>query len=198
MRTSVQHKIDVDWVGPYIKHEPLLDDPPKIQLPSLSIGGTLKTKKEIVKTIADEIGLTQLKTKEIVQKTFDAIIDALVSDGRIELRNFGIFEVKKRSARRGRNPKTGDQVEVPEKLVVTFKPGKQMEQRVQQLQVPTLKQAMAEAAKLQREKEAAGQNPPTSTPPKPGASTGIPAPNIAPKDDSIKGTSRPSNEVDRP
>ncbi len=88
------------------------------------------TKKEIVRTISDEIGLTQLKTKEIVQKTFDAIIDALATEGRIELRNFGVFEVKKRAARKARNPRTGDQVEVPEKYVVTFKPGKEMEARV--------------------------------------------------------------------
>ena len=91
------------------------------------------TKKEIVRTISDDIGLTQLKTKEIVQKTFDAIIDALAVEGRIELRNFGVFEVKKRAARKARNPRTGDQVEVPEKFVVTFKPGKEMEARVTQL-----------------------------------------------------------------
>ena len=52
------------------------------------------TKKEIVKTISDEIGLTQLKTKEIVQKTFDAIVETLVDERRIELRNFGVFEVR--------------------------------------------------------------------------------------------------------
>ena len=91
------------------------------------------TKKEIVRAISDEIGLTQLKTKEIVQKTFDAIIDALAKEGRIELRNFGVFEVKKRAARTARNPRTGDQVEVPEKCVVTFKAGKEMEARVTQL-----------------------------------------------------------------
>ena len=88
------------------------------------------TKKEIVKTISEEIGLTQLKTKEIVQKTFDAIIEALATEHRIELRNFGVFEVKKRAARDARNPKTGDKVHVPEKMVVTFKPGKEMEERV--------------------------------------------------------------------
>ena len=92
------------------------------------------TKKEIVKTISEEIGLTQLKTKEIVQKTFDAIIDTLVTDGRIELRNFGVFEVKKRAARSARNPRTGDKVLVPEKLVVTFKPGKEMEARVREME----------------------------------------------------------------
>jgi len=91
------------------------------------------TKKEIVKTISEELGLTQLKTKEIVQKTFDAIVQALLEEGRIELRNFGVFEVKKRASRKARNPRTGQRVDVPEKWVVTFKPGKEMEERVRVL-----------------------------------------------------------------
>lgn len=92
------------------------------------------TKKEIVKTISEEMQLTQLKTKEIVQKTFDAIVETLVTEGRIELRNFGVFEVKKRAARKARNPRTGDRVDVKEKYVVTFKPGKEMEERVRQME----------------------------------------------------------------
>ena len=73
------------------------------------------TKKEIVRTISEELGLTQLKTKEIVQRTFDAIVETLVEEtqrklekgnggtlGRIELRNFGVFEVKKRAPRKAR------------------------------------------------------------------------------------------------
>lgn len=91
------------------------------------------TKKEIVKQISDRIGLTQLKTKEIVQLTFDAIVDTLLTEKRIELRNFGVFEVKLRKARKARNPRTGDKVEVPPKHVVTFKPGKEMEERVRRL-----------------------------------------------------------------
>lgn len=59
------------------------------------------TKKEIVRTISEEIGLTQLQTKEIVQKTFDAIVETLVADRRIELRNFGVFEVKRRAPPQG-------------------------------------------------------------------------------------------------
>ncbi len=101
------------------------------------------TKKEIVKTISEEIGLTQLKTKEIVQKTFDAIVETLVDEGRIELRNFGVFEVKKRASRKARNPRTGDKVFVPAKYVVTFKPGKEMEERVRQL---AIREAEARAA----------------------------------------------------
>jgi integration host factor subunit beta len=92
------------------------------------------TKKEIVRTISEEIGLTQLQTKEIVQKTFDAIVEALVAERRIELRNFGVFEVKRRAPRKARNPRTGDKVFVPEKYVVTFKPGKEMEERVKELE----------------------------------------------------------------
>jgi integration host factor subunit beta len=91
------------------------------------------TKKEIVRQIADRIGETQLKTKDIVQRTFDAIVDTLISERRIELRNFGVFEVKERKARKARNPRTGERVDVPPKFVVTFKPGKEMEERVRQL-----------------------------------------------------------------
>ena len=114
------------------------------------------TKKEIVKTISEEIGLTQLKTKEIVQKTFDAIVKTLVEDRRIELRNFGVFEVKKRAARKARNPRTGEKVDVAEKYVVTFKPGKEMEERVRELE----RRAAEESAAAQR---AAGEMPAGST-----------------------------------
>jgi len=113
------------------------------------------TKKEIVKTISEEIGLTQLKTKEIVQKTFDAIVETLVEDRRIELRNFGVFEVKKRAARKARNPRTGQKVFVPEKFVVTFKPGKEMEERVRELE----RRAAAEAARQQASDISPGSPP---------------------------------------
>lgn len=104
------------------------------------------TKKEIVKAISEEIGLTQLKTKEIVQKTFDAIVETLIEERRIELRNFGVFEVKKRAARKARNPRTGDKVFVPEKFVVTFKPGKEMEERVRLLEEQAAKAALQQPA----------------------------------------------------
>lgn len=91
------------------------------------------TKKEIVRKISEDIGLTQLKTKDIVQRTLDAIIATLVEEGRIELRNFGVFEVKRRAPRKARNPRTGDKVKVPAKNVVTFKPGKEMEELVRKM-----------------------------------------------------------------
>lgn len=91
------------------------------------------TKKEIVRCISDNIGLPQMRAKEIVQKVFEAILQALLEEGRVELRNFGVFEVKRRKARMARNPRTGERVFVPEKLVVTFKPGQIMQQRIEAL-----------------------------------------------------------------
>ncbi|MFN0197995.1 MAG: HU family DNA-binding protein, partial [Planctomycetaceae bacterium] len=58
-----------------------------------------------------------------------------VEERRIELRNFGVFEVKKRAARKARNPRTGERVDVEAKFVVTFKPGKEMEEKVRQLEL---------------------------------------------------------------
>src|SRR5580693_4373182 len=83
------------------------------------------TKKDIVRIISERANLTQLKTKEIVQWTFDEIIATLLREGRIELRNFGVFEVKTRKARRARNPRTNQPVSVEAKNVVTFQPGKE-------------------------------------------------------------------------
>src|SRR6476659_7362148 len=91
------------------------------------------TKKELANKISEDIGLTHLKTQDIVQRTLDAIIQTLVSEGRIELRNFGVFEVKQRAPRKARNPRTGDKVFVPAKNVVTFKPGKEMEELVRKM-----------------------------------------------------------------
>ena len=104
------------------------------------------TKKEIVKTISDETGLNQQQIKKIVQKTFDSIITTLVEEGRIELRNFGVFQVRPRAARKARNPRTGRQVEVPEKFVVSFKPGKIMEERVNSIDGSPLAQKIRDAA----------------------------------------------------
>jgi nucleoid DNA-binding protein len=127
------------------------------------------TKKDIVRTISEEIGLTQLKTKEIVQKTFDAIVETLVDDtksklerggdgplGRMELRNFGVFEVKRRAARKARNPRTGAKVFVPEKFVVTFKPGKEMEKRIRDLERQAALEAQSRAEPQQNMPETLG------------------------------------------
>ena len=91
------------------------------------------TKRDMTKAIADETGIPQVQAAAIVQRIFDGITETLLSEGRIELRNFGVFEVKERKPRRARNPRTGEAVDVPGKRVVTFKPGREMEQRVRRL-----------------------------------------------------------------
>lgn len=100
------------------------------------------TKKEIVKQISERLSVPQLVIKDIVQQTFDSIIDTLIEHGRIELRNFGVFEVKKRKGRSARNPRSGEKVQVPAKVVVTFKPGKEMEEKVR------AKEAASQSAKV--------------------------------------------------
>lgn len=133
--------------------------------PAAPLGGdSVVTKKDIVKAISEQIGMTQLKTKEIVQQTFDAIIDTLVREHRIELRNFGVFEVKKRAARKARNPRTGERVDVAEKYVVTFKPGKEMEERVRLLEQQEAEKRAAEAAASQNSAESSASPQPYSTP----------------------------------
>ena len=91
------------------------------------------TKKEIARKIAKQFEITQLLALEAVQMVFDGIRETLLDEGRIELRNFGVFEVKRRRARKARNPRTGESVSVAAKTVVTFKPGLEMEQRVNEL-----------------------------------------------------------------
>ena len=98
------------------------------------------TKKDIVRSIAEQIELPQLRTRKLVQQTFEALIDALVRDGRIELRNFGVFQIKHREARLARNPKTGESISVEAKSVVTFKPGKEMEARVREFRQSATRQ----------------------------------------------------------
>jgi integration host factor subunit beta len=92
------------------------------------------TKKEMACAIAEKMNQPQILVQEIVQRVFDGIIDTLEKERRIELRNFGVFEVKKRKPRKARNPRTGESVMVPARFVVTFKAGREMEERVGQLQ----------------------------------------------------------------
>ncbi len=83
-------------------------------------------KRDIVLKISEDTGIKQVVVKEVVQRTFDSILQSLKEGKRIELRNFGIFQVKKRKRRIGRNPKTGEIVPVPERQTVVFKPGLEM------------------------------------------------------------------------
>ena len=82
------------------------------------------TKKEMIRRIAAELDINQVLAGKIVQSTLDTILDALVATGKVELRNFGIFKVKKRAPRKARNPKTNEEILVPAKSVICFQPGK--------------------------------------------------------------------------
>lgn len=88
-------------------------------------------KSELIQKIADENPhLYQRDVERIVGTVFDEIIDALADGKRVELRGFGAFSVKKRDARIGRNPRSGEQVEVDEKFVPFFKVGKLLRERL--------------------------------------------------------------------
>ena len=92
------------------------------------------TKREIVLTISNETGLVQHQVFDVVQKTLDQIIDALARGDNIELRNFGVFEVKLTKPRVGRNPnQPGSSFTIPARATVKLKSGKIMKHRVSQL-----------------------------------------------------------------
>ncbi len=88
------------------------------------------TKKDIVDRIVQKTGLKYLDVKKVVQMTFDTMAEALTSGEKIELRNFGVFKIKLRKAKKGRNPRTGEEVPVPERKVVVFKPGLELKEKV--------------------------------------------------------------------
>ena len=88
------------------------------------------TKKDIILKVSDETNIKQIDVKKIVQKTFDYVVEALARGEKIELRNFGVFKVKQRKSRTGRNPRTGEVVPVPPRKVVVFKPGLEMKQKI--------------------------------------------------------------------
>lgn len=88
------------------------------------------TKKELVLRIAEKTHQKQTVTRDIIQLFIDEVINELARGNRLELRDFGVFEVKVRKSRKARNPKTGAEVRVPEKRVVTIKPGKKMKEEI--------------------------------------------------------------------
>src|SRR5437773_2461332 len=93
------------------------------------------TKRDLVIRISNETGLIQQQVLDVLQKTLDYIAEALAKGDKVELRNFGVFEVKVRKARIGRNPNApGTDVPIPERSVVKFKPGKEM--RTQVIKLP--------------------------------------------------------------
>jgi nucleoid DNA-binding protein len=126
------------------------------------------TKRDLVVRISEETGLVQQDVLNVVQKTLDYISDAVTKGQKVELRNFGVFEVKVRKARVGRNPNApAADVPIPPRAVVKFKPGKEMREAV-------LKLTPAQVEEQQRLENAGGADgKPASSPPSSQASPQI-------------------------
>lgn len=110
------------------------------------------TKAELVEDVARAAELTKKDAERLVEIVFESIIETLNHGEKIELRGFGSFRVRERGARRGRNPKTGDPVDIPAKRVPYFKPGKELKELINE------------------DEDARGGNSATADPPDPDAS----------------------------
>ncbi len=96
------------------------------------------TKAELVEDVARAAELTKKDAERLVEIVFESIIETLNQGEKIELRGFGSFRVRERNSRRGRNPKTGDPVDIPAKRVPYFKPGKELKELINEEPVPAL------------------------------------------------------------
>lgn len=90
------------------------------------------TKADLVEIVAKEADMTKKDVEQLVEIIFDSIVSTLNQGEKIELRGFGSFRVRERNARKGRNPKTGEPVEIPAKRVAYFKPGKDLKEIINQ------------------------------------------------------------------
>jgi integration host factor subunit beta len=84
------------------------------------------TKADIVRTLAEQVGLTRREAAQTLAIVLEGVIEAIESGEKVELRGFGSFRTRRRQSRQGRNPRTGERVAVPSKVVPYFKPGKQL------------------------------------------------------------------------
>jgi integration host factor subunit beta len=90
------------------------------------------TKADLVERVANEADMTKKDAEQLVEIIFDTIISTLNKGEKIELRGFGSFRLRERDARKGRNPKTGEAVDIPAKRVAYFKPGKELKEVINQ------------------------------------------------------------------
>ena len=111
------------------------------------------TKRDLVIRISNETGLVQQQVLDVVQRTLDYISEGLGKGRKVELRNFGVFEVKIRKARVGRNPNSPEtDVPIPERAVVKFKPGKEMREEVIKLTAADVEAAIKAQAEEEQQK----------------------------------------------
>ncbi len=92
------------------------------------------TKANLVETVAKEADMTKKDAEQLVEIIFESIIGSLNKGEKIELRGFGSFRIRERDARKGRNPKTGEAVDIPAKRVAYFKPGKELKEIINKSQ----------------------------------------------------------------
>ena len=97
---------------------------------SIELNAGVMTKAELVDEVAKVVQLTKKQAETIVNIVFDSIVDSLRAGQKIELRGFGSFRLRSRKSRTGRNPKTGEKVEVPSKKIPYFKPGKELKELI--------------------------------------------------------------------
>ena len=88
------------------------------------------TKRGLAGKVAEKIRVTQFLTLKVIDSFLNEITEALANGERIELRDFGVFKIKSRKERIGRNPRTGEEVPIPSRKVVYFKPGKLLKEKV--------------------------------------------------------------------
>lgn len=88
------------------------------------------TKADLVEKIAEKGGMTKITAERVLSAFLVAVEDALVKDGKLMLTGFGTFSVDTRKARKGRNPRTGEEIDIPESKVVKFSVGKQLKELV--------------------------------------------------------------------
>jgi nucleoid DNA-binding protein len=123
------------------------------------------TKRDLVVRISQETGLIQQTVLEIIQNIFDYISEALAHGDKVELRNFGVFEIKVRKARVGRNPKApAADVQIPARAVVKFKAGKKLGETVIKLTVPRKSGRTARSEGAEQSGSASRSGPALSTP----------------------------------
>src|SRR5438128_8809964 len=112
-----------------MRQEEPLDQQPEVEEGTEAKAGVM-TKAELVDEVARVVQLTKKQAETIVNIVFDSIVDSLRSGQKIELRGFGSFRLRNRKSRTGRNPKTGEKVEVPSKKIPYFKPGKELKELI--------------------------------------------------------------------
>ncbi len=112
-----------------MSEEATLDQQSELEPESEAKAGVM-TKAELVDEVARVVQLTKKQAETIVNIVFDSIVDSLRAGQKIELRGFGSFRLRSRKSRTGRNPKTGEKVEVPSKKIPYFKPGKELKELI--------------------------------------------------------------------